>query len=63
MTKQKLAAMDHSFLGQGWGFPINFNIEEGSVDLIGGVEDIEQSSLISEIKLYLVLISLLSNEG
>ena len=38
--------MDHSFLGQGWGFPIKFNLDEGCVELIGGAEDIEQSLLI-----------------
>ena len=36
-------AKEFSFLGQGWGFPIQFNVDEGSVDLVGGVEDIEES--------------------
>ena len=43
MTEKKQSALDYSFLGQGWNFPIQFNFKEGSVDLVGGVEDIEQS--------------------
>ena len=46
MKDQRQSAIDNSFLGQGWGFPINFNPDEGCVDLIGGVEDIEQSLAI-----------------
>jgi phage baseplate assembly protein W len=46
MTDQKHTAKEHSFLGQGWGFPIQFDVDEGCVALTGGVEDIEQSLLI-----------------
>jgi uncharacterized protein len=41
--ERKQSASDHSFLGQGWSFPVQFNFEEGSVEVVGSVEDIEQS--------------------
>jgi hypothetical protein len=31
------------FLGTGWSFPPTFNIDEGQVQLVSDVEDIEQS--------------------
>lgn len=31
------------FLGTGWSFPPTFNIEEGQVELVSDVKDIEQS--------------------
>lgn len=34
---------NNSFLGQGWAFPIRFNPEFGSVDLVKDEEDIRQS--------------------
>ncbi|MEL7003812.1 MAG: GPW/gp25 family protein [Bacteroidota bacterium] len=33
----------NSFLGQGWSFPISFDMEKGSTKMVGSVEDIEQS--------------------
>jgi phage baseplate assembly protein W len=32
-----------SFVGRGWGFPPSFVREEGTVDMVHGVKDIEQS--------------------
>ncbi len=43
MTDKEKTAIDHAFLGQGWNFPIQFNQQEGSVQTVGGAEDIEQS--------------------
>lgn len=43
MKNRVISADEHSFLGQGWGFPIRFDTKTGSVELVGGVEDIEQS--------------------
>ena len=39
-------AKDFAFLGQGWSFPVRFRPDQGSVELVGGVEDIEQSLII-----------------
>jgi len=33
----------NSFLGTGWSFPPEFNKESGSVEIVSGTEDIEQS--------------------
>lgn len=43
MTGKKQIDLNYSFLGRGWSFPIQFTFEEASVDLVGGVEDIDQS--------------------
>ena len=40
---EKNVKTNHSILGRGWSFPVNFNIEEDSVDMVGSTEDIEQS--------------------
>lgn len=32
-----------SFLGKGWSFPPSFNKEDKSVEMVSGLEDIEQS--------------------
>jgi phage baseplate assembly protein W len=44
--KKRSAATEASFVGQGWRFPISFNVEDGSVELVSGTEDIEQSLVI-----------------
>lgn len=44
--KKRSAASEASFTGQGWRFPITFNADEASVEMVSGPEDIEQSLLI-----------------
>jgi phage baseplate assembly protein W len=34
---------DKSFLGKGWGFPITFNMQQRSVQMVSEEEDIKQS--------------------
>lgn len=35
--------LDYSFLGRGWSFPVRFKTQECAVEMVGGIEDIEQS--------------------
>lgn len=45
MEYKNIASKD-SFLGRGWSFPITFSGQAGAVEMVGSVEDIEQSLLI-----------------
>lgn len=39
-------AKEKTFLGTGWSFPVTFDKEQKTVEIVSGVEDIEQSLCI-----------------
>lgn len=39
-------AKEKAFLGTGWSFPVTFDKEQKTVEIVSGVEDIEQSLCI-----------------
>jgi uncharacterized protein len=41
-----MAEIDKSFLGKGWSFPPTFNKDKRAVELVEGIEDINQSLTI-----------------